>query len=609
MAAIFISYAREDTERALAVREALSRRYTVSMDCDIPVGARYREWIEQHLGECAACVVLWSRAAIRKSWVLDEAGEIHRLSKPLVPIIIDEELDGDQVPMGFRQLQYLRCQWRAKELEPRVVEALLESLDAHLKSAGPLKHGLEQLRAELVQELGVDYEVIDALGTGRLSAVYKARSKADGGVAAISVTPIAGVLLIPGFLAHFLAGVRVAQTLKHKYILEIRQLAFRGTIACTVMEYVDGRSLSTLIARGPLELKRVQHIAERLAEGLAYAHSRDVVHANLRSACILVDAHDRPVITDFVMAEMRGGPNIASTNTALLADPRYLSPEQCRGEPVGYYADQYALGVILFEMLTGVVPFAGSSPYNIMRAQVESAPPPLCSLRPGCPRSIQETVTKLLSKDPWGRFISGEELIREIRAWAVDEGLDSLLPPSRSPARAASQARASYRRCRRASPDFLTAFYANLIKNEVIRRHFYGVPVDRLAEKLGEAIELLLSLGGSDSDPKALRAERAASSQEELERVAGPHRRLELTLADLGVFVDVLVRLVLEKDPSAQGADQRALLQADWRAALAPGISQFLALCEGRPIAAPQATAADAVPDVSPTARTHRLTH
>jgi serine/threonine protein kinase len=582
MAAIFISYAREDTERALAVRDALSERYTVAMDCDIPAGARYREWIEEHLRESAACVVLWSRAAIKKTWVLDEAGEMHRLSKPLIPIIIDEGLDGDRIPLGFRQLQYLRCQWRSKELDPRVVEALVESLDAHLKSAGPLNDGIAQLRTELEKELGVDYDIIDELGTGRLSVVYKARSRADGGLAAISVTPVAGVLLIPGFLAQFLGGVRAAQALKHKYILEIRQLAFRGTIACTVMEYVEGRTLATLIARGPLELKHVQHIAERLAEGLAYAHSRDVVHANLRSSCILVDAHDRPVITDFVMAQMRGGPNIASANTALLADPRYLSPEQCRGETVGYYADQYALGIILFEMLTGVVPFTGSSPFNIMQAQVSAPPPPLASLRPGCPRSIQETVSRLLSKDPWGRFISGEELIREINAWAVDEGLDSLLPPSRSPARAASQARASYRRCRKASSGFLTTFCANLIKNESVRHHFYGVPVDRLAEKLGDALELLLSVGGSDTDPRALKAERP-TAQDELERIAARHRRLELSAADLGVFVDVLVRLVLDTDPSARSPDQRALLQADWRAALTPGVAQFRALCEATP--------------------------
>jgi serine/threonine-protein kinase len=225
---------------------------------------------------------------------------------------------------------------------------------------------------------------------------------------------------------------------------------------------VDGESLEQRIAKAgaKMPLSLVKDLACEIADALAYAHANNVVHGRLTPSNILIAASDdHAFVTDFGTPNVGSGPG-ATAAKALVLDASYLSPEQCVGEAPCSKSDQYALGVTLYEMLTGRPPFVGKSAFAIMKQHCDATPVSIAEFRPDCPLAMEATVLRLLNKHPNERFFTTRELVNELRAWPLpDPGSHrDRISNSSVETRAAKPALASFERILANDPQLLGQF-------------------------------------------------------------------------------------------------------------------------------------------------------
>ncbi len=244
MADIFISYSKKDLAPSTAVCELLrSDGYSVAIDRDFLVaGDSYRQAIGEQIRAAKVVIVLWSANAVESDFVRDEASHASRRTV-LLPIIVDDMLD-TEVPLGFGELQYLRLKWLAEgQLAADSKTELIAALKRHLPAVEPLDLAIAQIKREVMLKLGTEYGDLEQLGMGRMSVVFKSQHGIYG-VVALKVTPLAGILLLPGFYAEFRRSIDAARGLSHPNILGIRDVKLLDTLACTVMDHVEGATLA-----------------------------------------------------------------------------------------------------------------------------------------------------------------------------------------------------------------------------------------------------------------------------------------------------------------------------------------------------------------------------
>ncbi len=269
----------------------------------------------------------------------------------------------------------------------------------------------EDLQARVGTVVGQRYKLLSMLGEGGMGAVYLAEDVTLGIKVALKLLK-QDVATDPTVLARFDREAKAMTVLQHEHI--VRALGFgqspEGDM-CLVMELVEGETLRSMLKR----LKRfpphgVADIAAQIAEALACAHSFGVVHRDLKPENVLVSwpAPDKPWIKvlDFGMARLLvGAPGTPLTRKgAVFGTPEYMPPEQCMGQPVDTRADQYAFGVMAFEMLAGERPFKAKSALEMVQMQIRTAPPSLASLAPDVPPAAAEVVAKMLAKKADDRF-------------------------------------------------------------------------------------------------------------------------------------------------------------------------------------------------------------
>src|SRR3954447_13382121 len=183
------------------------------------------------------------------------------------------------------------------------------------------------------------------------------------------------------------------------------------------MEYVDGASLKDLIARG-LSVGEAVEIVRQVLSGVKYAHERGIVHRDLKPQNVLVDSEGRARVTDFGIA--RAGASEITQTGSVLGTAQYLSPEQAQGLPVTAVSDIYSIGVMLYEALTGGVPFDADSPVTVALKQVSERPRPPSELNPNVSRALDGVVLRALAKDPANRFASAEEFTQALDVAEAD---------------------------------------------------------------------------------------------------------------------------------------------------------------------------------------------
>ena len=235
-----------------------------------------------------------------------------------------------------------------------------------------------------------------------MAAVFRARELALNRRVAIKVMA-PGLLLGEGMVDRFRQEAITVANLQHANIVAVHSVRTIGDLHLFVMQYIPGRSLDRILQQqGRLSFTSVRAIIYHVGSALDYAHRRGVVHRDIKPANILLDADGDPVVTDFGIAKVAETTGYTRVGT-VIGTPAYMSPEQCMGYDVGPASDQYALGIVAYEMLTGQTPFTGNG-LAMMRMHTDQAPASLRSLRADVPEGIDVAVLKMLAKKPEERF-------------------------------------------------------------------------------------------------------------------------------------------------------------------------------------------------------------
>ncbi|HTD46582.1 MAG TPA: PASTA domain-containing protein [bacterium] len=262
------------------------------------------------------------------------------------------------------------------------------------------------------------YEVTGYLSEGGMALVYRGRRLSDNREVAIKVLR-EQYAHDKDFVARFEREAQAVARLSHPRMVQLYDSGRDENVHFIVMEFVQGEDLKTLLRRaGPLSESRAREIGAQVCEVLAYAHDREIVHRDIKPQNILLTRDGQVKVTDFGIARALASSAITETGT-VLGSVQYLSPEQARGHGVGRSADLYSLGVVLYEAVTGSLPFDGDTPITIALKHVHEAPPPL--RRDGEPvsRDSSQIILKALAKDPRDRYRSAEEMREDLLGLAA----------------------------------------------------------------------------------------------------------------------------------------------------------------------------------------------
>ncbi|WP_407653780.1 protein kinase domain-containing protein [Archangium lipolyticum] len=276
------------------------------------------------------------------------------------------------------------------------------------------------------------YALLRMLGRGGMGTVYQARDSLVGDVVALKKLEL-GKDAGPDALERFSREVRLARRITHPHVARMHDLGTHEGQAFLTMEFVEGDDLRMVLARErPLSAPRAARITLAVCEGLAAAHAAGVVHRDLKPANILVESGGRVVLTDFGIARAVAG-EVASRTQGAVGTPMYMAPEQVSGDPVDARADLYAVGLLLFEMLTGEQPFSGETPWATALARLRQPAPDLRT-RPSVPAPLAELVHRCLARAPEERPASALEVAGALRDWLVSVGEPTLSgPPTLAP--------------------------------------------------------------------------------------------------------------------------------------------------------------------------------
>ncbi len=258
------------------------------------------------------------------------------------------------------------------------------------------------------------YRILSRLGGGGMADVYLARDESLGRLVAIKVLK-KRLAADAEFVERFRIEAQAAASLNHPAIVAVYDRGKAGASPYIVMEYVDGESLKQrLRRRGRLSPDEAAATALAVLDALQEAHRRHIIHRDVTSSNVLVDGAGRVKVADFGIA--RVGASALTRTGAMLGTSSYLSPEQAQGRAADERSDLYSLGVVLFEMLTGRLPFSGETDVAVAVQHVSAAPPNPRSLAPDVPEACASVVMKALSKQPADRYQSAPELAGALRA-------------------------------------------------------------------------------------------------------------------------------------------------------------------------------------------------
>ena len=259
-----------------------------------------------------------------------------------------------------------------------------------------------------------DYEVLSLLGAGGMGRVYRVRNIISDRVEAMKIL-LPDYASEPELAARFMAEIRTLAALDHPNIAQLRTAFQFENQLVMVMEFVEGVTLDNLARQGPAPIDRVLEYATQVLSALSFAHNHGVTHRDIKPANIMITSHGLAKLMDFGIAKSAGDMQLTRPGTTM-GSVYYMSPEQVRGGTVDARSDIYSFGVTLYEMLTGRKPFQADTSFSVLNAQLNDAPTPPVQLNPALPPSLNEIVLKAMSKAPWERFQSADEMRNAIKA-------------------------------------------------------------------------------------------------------------------------------------------------------------------------------------------------
>jgi predicted Ser/Thr protein kinase len=264
-------------------------------------------------------------------------------------------------------------------------------------------------------EIGQRYRVKSLLGMGGMGAVYLVHDKGLDRDVALKLIR-SDIAEDTEVLERFKREIQLSSRVTHPNVLRVFDLGESDGIKFLTMQFVDGRDLSTILKKqGKLPTERLLRVFRQAAEGLKAAHDQGVIHRDLKPQNIMINAADHVYVTDFGLAKSAEQSGMTQTG-AVIGTPFYMSPEQVKGEPVGPQSDIFALGVILYQMAAGAVPWGGATPFEVMVARTQRAPKPIKELNPELPAYLQKIIERCLAVDLALRYQNVQEILEDLDA-------------------------------------------------------------------------------------------------------------------------------------------------------------------------------------------------
>lgn len=284
------------------------------------------------------------------------------------------------------------------------------------------------------------YQIVERKGRGGMATVYKAYHPRLNRYVAIKVLH-SHLAEAPDFLSRFEREAKAVAALRHPHIVQAYDFDIKGDIYYLVMEFIDGPNLqdrlNDLTRQSKLmPLEEVGRILRQVAEALDYAHQQGMLHRDMKPSNVLLDQGGQAYLVDFGIARMLSGTQYTATGE-LLGTPVYMSPEQGMGQPLTLATDLYSLGIMLYEMLVGQVPFDADTPFGIIHKHINEPPPALRGLRPDLPAGLEQMLAKALAKKPEDRYRSALEMVQ-----AFEQALGMAAREATAPRPPAAQVRA-----------------------------------------------------------------------------------------------------------------------------------------------------------------------
>ncbi|MGI6449895.1 MAG: Stk1 family PASTA domain-containing Ser/Thr kinase [Desulfitobacteriia bacterium] len=260
---------------------------------------------------------------------------------------------------------------------------------------------------------GGRYEIEEKIGAGGMAIVYKARDTLLNRTVAIKVLR-EQFASDEGFIRRFRREAQSAASLSHQNIVSIYDVGKDGQEEYIVMEYVKGQTLKDIIRnQGPLPFEQTILLVRQIGEALAHAHANHIVHRDIKPQNIIVTNDGRVKVTDFGIARAASAATLTHTGD-IVGSVHYLSPEQAKGAPTTEQSDLYSLGIILYELITGKVPYDGDTPITIALRHIQEEPEPPGNIVPGIPDELNVITMKALAKSVEERYKSASELLGDL---------------------------------------------------------------------------------------------------------------------------------------------------------------------------------------------------
>jgi serine/threonine-protein kinase len=260
------------------------------------------------------------------------------------------------------------------------------------------------------------YRLLGQQGAGGMAVIYKAQDVALGRIVAVKILR-PSLTSDESFLQRFRNEARSAANLAHPNIVTVHDFGQDGDTHYMVMEFVDGTDLKHLVrADAPFPIDRALDLAIQICAGVGYAHRAGLVHADVKPQNVLVTDEDIVKVTDFGIARALAA-QMPTQLSVVWGSPHYFAPEQARGTPPSPAADVYAIGVVIFEMLTGKLPYGGKDHQELALAHIKEDVPLISDVRPEVPLKLSRIIRKVMAKEPAARYRTADQLKRILQAY------------------------------------------------------------------------------------------------------------------------------------------------------------------------------------------------
>ena len=258
------------------------------------------------------------------------------------------------------------------------------------------------------------YQIVAPLGEGGMAAVYKAYQPAMERYVAIKVLP-RHMSSSEEFAARFRREARLLAQLQHPHILPVFDYGESEGYPYIVMPFIISGTLADVLRNKRLSLPEVRRILTQIGDALSYAHTRGMIHRDIKPSNVLIDERGNCLLTDFGLARMAEVSTHITTSGAIMGTPAYMSPEQGAGGNVDHRSDIYSLGIVLYEMVTGRVPYTAETPVAVVFKHIQDPLPSIHKFNPNLPDSVELVLRKALAKSPEDRYQTTEDFVRAIQ--------------------------------------------------------------------------------------------------------------------------------------------------------------------------------------------------